>query len=317
MYEIKNMDYVLEKLGTNIYDFRSYLNKFKKFYEEDFIKLEDYWKGKTNIIDPNVLINFDYLYNEYFNLIFAFQRKTKGEIDLDFFELAEFFSDLKSHLDYIKNLPKYLKTSVNFVDVFEQPMIEYIVKDGDTLENIANKFYGDQEKFHLIMDYNNFDYYDVNTEGWIGRKIKIPAMRVLEKNILGIFDGLIGQNVLGKDIKSEFNFNSVDNENFDIQTVEFEECFQQGIMDIISEIEKGTVPEFPNIGNNIKTILGQNLGNLSYSMIINDLLISLKQEPTLKEVKITSLKIVEDKLEIEFSFINVLNGGFNFVYKVI
>lgn len=314
MFEIKDMDLALSKLGTNLYDFGSYLNRFKNFYENDFPKIEDYWKGKTNVIDPNILVNFDYLYNEYYNLIFAFQKKSKGVIDLDFFELAEFFADLKSHLDYIKNLPKYLKTSTNFVDVFEQPMIEYFVKEGDTLESIATKFYGDPEKFTLIMDNNNFDYYDVNSSGWVGSKIKIPAIRILEKNILGIFDGLIGLNVLGKDMKSNFAFTTIENSENDIETVEYEDCFMQGISDILNNTEKGTVPEFPNVGNNVKSILGQSLGNLSYSMIINDLLISLKQEPTLKEAKVTALRIIEDKLEIDFTFVDISNGNFNSTY---
>ena len=246
-------------------------------------------------------------------MISVFQKKCKSkDIDLDYFELIEYFDEIKNHLDYIKNLPQYLKTSTNFVDVFEQPVSEYLIKDGDTLESIARIFFGDPEKYDIIMDYNNLDYYDVNSDTWIGRRIKIPTDRIITKDIPGIIDGLVGLNVLGKDINSTFAFTQEQdiNGNFDIKTLEYEECFMQAISDLISKISKGTVPEFPSLGNNTLEIIGENLGALSYSMIINDLITTLRQEPTLNTVQITDVKLQDDAILIDFSFKSVLETSY-------
>lgn len=303
MTDIKNLQLILDKVQTNkTFDYLSYLRRFKSFYNSDLVILVNYWKGKNIDIDPNVLIEFDYLISEYDNMIFDFQKKIKSKnIDLDFFDLAEFFSELKMYLDYIKNLPKYLKTSINFVDIFEEPVIEYLVREGDTLESIAEKFFGDKELFNFIMDYNDIKYYNVNDANWVGKKIKIPARRTIKRNVVGIIDGLIGENALGKDVKSEFGFS-----NNDIDVVEYEDCFVQGINNILFDIPKGTVPEFPVLGNSTAKIIGKNAGALSYSMIVNDLKIALKQEPALDFIKITGMSLVDDALKINFTFKSVL-----------
>lgn len=319
MFEIKDLDIILKKVGNNLYDFSAYLNRYKNFYLNSFPILVDYWKGKDISVDPNILVEFDYLYHEYYNMIFAFQKKAKGkDIDLDYFEFVEYLNEIKNHIDYIKNLPRYLKTSINFVDIFEQPVIDYLVKEGDTLESISKMFYGDSENFGKIMDYNNLEYYDVNAIDWVGRKIKIPAHRIIKKDIPGIIDGLIGLNVLGKDINSNFSFSTIadENGNYDIENLEYEDCFEKAVKDILENIPKGSVPEFPYLGNNIKEIIGQNLGALSYSMIINSLIIAMKTEPTLSSVSVTDLKIIDDSMRIDFTFKSVLEKDYQLQYQV-
>lgn len=295
---------VLQKIQLgSTYDFQDYIERFNLFYRNYFIKLVNYWKFIDKELEPSVLIEFNQLYNDFLTMQDAFERRVDGsEYDLDFFDFAEYLADIKMSLDIIKNLPKYLKTSSNDIDKFEEPVIEYLVKQGDTLEKISKRFYGDSEYFGYIMDYNNIRYTEVNASDWIGRKIKIPARRIIQKDIEGIIDGLIGDNVLGKDIKSEFTFVSDD-----IETVEYEDCAMQTVIDFITSIEKGTVPEFPQVGNISKKIIGRGYGAMSLSFLINDYMTLFKLDPTIEVFTVTDVKLQDDALLIDFTF-RTING---------
>lgn len=303
---------ISEKVGNEYYNFSGYLLRYKNFCLEKLPKLVEYWKGNSSMIESDIIIEFNYLYQEYDNMIFAYELKLNSKtVDLDFFEISEFLGNIKMFLDYIKNLPKYLKTSINFVDIFEQPVVDYFVKQGDTLESIAKEFYDDPEFYEYIMDYNGLNYYDVDSATWIGKKIKIPAKRIITKDVYGIVDGLVGKNVLGKDIDSSFHFDSED-----IAVLIEEECFKKALEDILMEIPKGTVPEFPNVGNNVADILGKDAGLLKYNMIIRDLIKAVKHEPALDEINITNVGIKEDALFIDFEFTSVLGTTQRLTYSV-
>lgn len=295
---------VLQKIQSgSTFDFEDYIERFNNFYKNYFNELVLFWKTLSKEIEPKVLIEFDELFNEFDIMQDAFEKRVKGNVnDLDFFEFAEYLADIKLSLDLIKNLPKYLKTSSNFVDKFEEPVIEYLIRQGDTLESISKKFYGSSEFFGFIMDYNDIRYTEVNDSSWIGRKIKIPAKRIIQRDIDGILDGLIGNNVLGKDIKSIFSF--VDD---DIQTVEYEDCVIQTVEDILTKMEKGSIPEFPQVGNVTKNIIGKGFGGLSLSFIVNDYEALFKLEPTIEYFSVTNIELLDDALLIDFSF-KTING---------
>lgn len=294
----------LNKKGN--YNFKNYFERYQKFFVENYNSLITYWKNFETEIDFKILEEFDYLYKEYDNMIVSFQQLLNNEADnINYFNIAELLADMKSNLDYVKNLPKWLKTSDNYVDVFEEPYINYVVKQGDTLENISEKFYGNSEDFYFIMSYNNIRYNDVDAKDWIGKIIKIPARKKLIKDVESVFDALIGEKILGKDINKNFNF-----QDNDISNVEYDDCFQQAIQILLQECPRTAIPEFPKIGNNTYFIIGSNLGDLSFPMLKNDLESLMKIESTLKDFKITNMKIEEDSLRIEFSFESILGEVF-------
>ena len=108
------------------YDFESYITRIQTFWNDDFNKLVSYWKNNSSVLEPQVLFNFQNLYNEYEVVISSFQKASSGEdYNIEYFDFVEYLSDIKMMLDSIKNLPKFLKTSSNFIDVFEEPVIEY------------------------------------------------------------------------------------------------------------------------------------------------------------------------------------------------
>jgi len=284
------------------YDFESYITRIQTFWNDDFNKLVSYWKNNSSVLEPQVLFNFQNLYNEYEVVISSFQKASSGEdYNIEYFDFVEYLSDIKMMLDSIKNLPKFLKTSSNFIDVFEEPVIEYFVSQGDTIESIAKKYYGDQEQFGFILDYNNLMYFDVNDSSWVGTKIKIPFRRTLKKDVKTVVDGLIGDDILGKDLDSSFVFSSND-----LVTVSGESCLKKSVENLLS-LEKGSIPENTNIGLMSKNIIGQGLGNLSYIMIVNDFENLMMNEETIDFTKIINIEFNEDSLNIDFSF-TAING---------
>ena len=304
---------VLDKIQTGMsFDIISYITRYNNFFNNSFSTLVNYWKNNNSTINPSIIIEFEYLYNGYNNVINAFKQKTNSGInDLDYFYFANYLSDLKQSLDIIKNLPKYLKTSINFVDVFQDPVITYFVQEGDTLETIAQKFYGDSEQFGLIMNYNNFDYIIVNSINWIGMQIYIPAKRTLSKDVNGIIDGLVGQNILGCDINSNFAFI-----NDDIDTVAYQDCFTQSVLNMLTAIPLGSIPEFPMLGDIIPKIIGSDLGSLGFPMIVNEITSNMRLDTTIDTFNINNLTVNEDMILIDFTVKSILGSQYNNVVSV-
>ncbi len=299
---------ILDKMQKGMsYDIISYITRFNNFYNSSFNTLVSYWKSTNGTIDPSIITEFEYLYNSYNNVINAFQQKTNAGVnDLDYFDFAEYLADIKQALGIIKNLPKYLKTSTNYVDVFQDPVINYFVNEGDTLESIAQKFYGDSEMFGLIMDYNGLSYTDVNSSTWIGLLIYIPAKRTLVSNVEGIIDGLIGLNVLGRDINSTFAI-----VNNDIATVDFEDCFMQSVNNLVANIPLNSIPEYPNIGSISSKIIGSDLGSLSLPMVINEITSNMRLDSTISSFTVNNIVIQDDAMLIYYSVKSILGTQFS------
>jgi hypothetical protein len=72
-------------------------------------------------------------------------------------------------------------------------------------------------------------------------------------------------------------------------------------------MEVGTIPEYPNLGNRMASIIGMNLGQLSYTFILNDLQSLFNNDPTIKDLMITNVETIDDSIRIEFKY-NTVTG---------
>jgi len=290
---------------TSEFDYDEYLSRYQAFYGgAQYVALVEYWNKRNNEAPLLAIQEFDWLYDRYFFLIEELHRQISllSSMVVSVFELLEFFADVKLVLDTTRNLPKYLRVSSNMVDVFDIPVEEYLVKQGDTLESIALQFYGDMDRYVDIAEFNGIPYYEVNVAGWVGKLIKVPLILAKEQTrIPGIIDGQIGKSILGKDIKSEFAFLSND-----IETVEHEDCFVQSIFLMLGEMPRGSLPEYPTLGNNLASIIGKNVGALSTNLIITDFQSLFNSDPTFANVRVTRVTYDEGVIQIGFEFSSIL-----------
>ena len=74
---------------------------------------------------------------------------------------------------YMYGLTSHLST--------ETPYIEIVVEKGDTLDLLADKYYGRPDYFHIIADFNRIADPFINLSEYY-KKIKIPALASIEYN---------------------------------------------------------------------------------------------------------------------------------------
>jgi len=298
---------------TNIFNFKGYIERFNDFYVNDFPKLISYWNNSKNEINYQILKRFNELRQDWFEFNDGFSRymQTNSYL-LDYHDFQEYIDNVKYILDYILLLPQYFKTSLDDITVFEEPSIVYFVRSDDTLESIAQQIYADPNAFNIIMDNNNLRYTDVGSSSWVGRKILIPIRRKVVKDVPGIINGLIGEEVLGRDMEEIFSF-----ENDDIKVLNPEETFNQSLNLITSKINRGSLPEFLNLGNSVIGVTGEAIGSISLPIIANEIKTLLRLEPTLLTSSITNIKYEEKTgaMVIDFNFESIL--GIEHFQKVI
>jgi hypothetical protein len=304
----------LEKLQTvSFFDFYNYLDRYNAFFAGQNLSLMiSYWNKKIDSIEPQILKDFNWLFENYEPLSSELKRhvSTVRDYNYELFDLTNLFSDIQMNLQNIKKLPQYMRVSNNNVDVTSMPVVGYFVQGGDTLESISFDFFGDTKFASDISAYNHIHYYDVGNSSWIGRFLKVPLFKnSLTQKIDNIVDGQINKNILGKDIDRNFSFNSSGD---DIRTVEYEDCFLQFINILLKDSDKGTIPEFPSLGCSLSGIIGRNLGALSINSIKNEIISLAQTETTLKEMFFRSIKVVDDAVFLDIDFQNVLGKIINF-----
>ena len=130
------------------FDLIDFLNRCNAFFTSTNLQgFISFWSGQSQNIDITALQQFEQLYTDYFTVADQIGNAIPTLIDVntDDFDFIDFIFSLKANLDYVQNLPKYLRTSTDCINVFETAKVTYYVADGDTAESISLKFYGDTE----------------------------------------------------------------------------------------------------------------------------------------------------------------------------
>lgn len=284
----------LERISEENFDFLSFLSELKNFYEDEFILIVNYFENADVIIPYKQLQKLRDLKVKYDLAMNILKTKIdKEEVTLEHFQVQQIFNDFESLFGYMENIPKFLKTSNDNVYKTEKPVFEYTVKQNDTLETIAMYFYNDATQVPAILNENNLRYTDVNAVDWAGRKIKIPIQNAT-KDVAGVIDAPIGSLMLGKDIEKSFEF--VDD---DIKTLDGEETFEQSC-NVMFNLSKGDIPEYPNYGHILRQLISSNMGFLVNSALVVEMKRLFNSDSTVKTFNVRSLNVTDDALFFDF-----------------
>ena len=292
------------------FDLKGFIEDYNDFYINEYPDLLNYWKQRNGILKKDAIEKFNELNNRIYLIKSSFNKIKKEDDSLDAFEIIQVIDDIKTTLDTIKILPRYLGTSSNNVDVVEEPVVDYLIRQGDTLEIISKKFYNNPDDFDKIVDYNNIRYYEVNDSNWVGKRIKVPLKSLVEQISDEIIDVHSGESILGKDIDNDITLT-----NNDLDVVTSFSCFKQGVLSLLDS-PKGSIPEDLSLGHLLGQINGKNLGKLSFPMIGKELKELLSIEPSIKSSKITNIEIIDDAVYVDFTFESKLDNTFDIDYNL-
>lgn len=297
------METVLQKYSRiGYFDFIAHFKAVEDFYKESFPEIVTFFKSKTGNFPREKIKSLEQLIKNQNIAVLMFRDflDKEKEITMEHFTLQEVFDNFTSLIDFMQNVPKFLRVSKENVFQYKVPMAEYQVKQFDTLESIALKYFGNQEKWEEIAVQNNLSYFEVGDSNWVGRVLKI-RLDLTTQIIPGIIDVPIAEDMLGKDICKEFEFL-----NDDIKTVSGDSCFEQSCI-IMFNLHRGQIPENYNLGHVLNEVVGTNLQVFNNINVINEITNIFKIDPTVKDILLSDIEIEDDFVVANF-LITSING---------
>jgi hypothetical protein len=74
------------------------------------------------------------------------------------------------------------------------------------------------------------------------------------------------------------------------------------------EVQRSSIPEHPTLGTALASIIGKNVGPLSVTLVISELMSLFKSDPTFASAKVAKVEFLEDTISITFEFNSVLQN---------
>lgn len=254
-----------------------YLIKYRDFLQNDYSDIYSYYSGNVETISAEKLNNLSELLNLSNDLIRTFQTFSGKLGNVGYWELQRYCQDLKDTIERISKLPKYCRTAKTSRGYKPYVQIDGEIGGMKTVQDLSEQL-GGMSEIELIV--NN----DLQESDYEIDELKVIKALVNNKNdvvVNTILEPPIGKRIYGKDIKRKLSF--VDN---DLETVKYEDNVEQKC-NVLLELNKGDVPEFPNFGKNVS--FGSGMRNYNYAELILDIKNNFDQDDLFSDINITNI----------------------------
>ena len=294
-FDKNTIDYFSTSLRYNI---NTYVDLYSLFISDYQKKIENYYKFKDTIPDIEA---FDFLYslideaNKIDDLI-KINKKYFNKIN--HWEFVSFLDDIKNNLNTIQNTAKWVgsnKTKNNWRNITIQN--NYVLSQHETLENVVeDNFGGDIQNDWMDLSLrNNLLERDYTIDG--GNELQIS--KSISSNpkffIKTVVDSLIGEKLYGLDIYKKISY-----EDDDLKTLSPKETIKQSI-NILANLRKGDVPEFPKFGVDANLGVGSDVGQLIYSSIVRQMITVFSSDDTLIDFNVLDVSYDNTNLVIDYA----------------
>jgi len=267
----------------------------KRFFLSDYKNFVNFFGGNSNFLDQTSVKKLNQLCEQSFVISNLFLRNKKLMTTVDYWELLDSFEDVKTKLETTINISKYLRSSLIANQNRSGFVFNYDVVPEQTLENVSRTVLADSNSDDSWIDIaieNDLEEINYDIKG--GERIKLRK-RLFQANLVtSMIDNTVGERIYGKDIKRLFTY-----KDDDLESLQYKETVFQ-TADILSGLEKGDIPEFPQLGLDGQIYKGANLSQLNYSSIVRELRNNFASDDLFKDFEIKDFKIVDSDMFIEY-----------------
>lgn len=261
-----------------------YFKDFRDFLQEDYQDVYNYYSGISEDINSDKINKIKNLLKRSDDLVKSFQSFVGKLGNVGYWELQQYCQDLKDTLERIQKFPKYLKTSKSCRGYKPYIQVNENIGGMRTIEDISTSsgISGNE------MIFNN----DLEEEDWRINELSQIKVFIDNKNdivVNTIIEQPIGKRIYGKDIKRKISFS-----NNDLDIVKYEENIDQK-SEVLLELIKGDIPEFPTLGKDVDSISGS-YSSFNYAALVSDIQDSFMQDDLFEKVEISDIKIEDNKV---------------------
>jgi len=277
------------------YPIDQFLVSAKDFFKKDYMHFVLFFSGKSNTLDKGSIKRLNVLSEQSLIISHIFLYRKNQMNTIDFWELLSSFEDIKTKLETTLNISKYLRSSIIANRNRSGFVFNYNMTNEQTLETISRNILnqGDYEDdWSNIAIENDLKEIDYDISG--GTQLQLRKKLFQANIVTSMIDNTIGEKIYGKDIKRLLSF-----ENNDLATLEYKETVYQ-TAEILSQLEKGDIPEFPEMGINTSFYKGINMSQLNYPSIVRELRKNFQTDDLFQNFEIKNFNIKDGDIFIEY-----------------
>ena len=280
------MDMYEKFLSVTGYNIKDFFQSYVDFCSEYYPYIVDYYQGGE--INADSFYELDKLIAQINIIEPLFQLHENKLDDISMWELLESFSEIVTKLTTIKNSDRWLRSaSVGRTNTLQ---LEKQLRTGETFETVSEQ---------LELENPEDDWVDIVVPQYIieedyitgqgSNTFSVNLKNVGINYVDNVVDTLVDENILGKDLSTEFVF-----ENEDLKIIKFQKCMEQALQ-IILEAVKGCIPEFTDYGLP-SDFIGQTTNAIQYPIIFKSLMNMFQRDNRWASAELIDLKKVEDSI---------------------
>jgi hypothetical protein len=280
------MDMYEKFLSVTGYNIKDFFQSYVDFCSEYYPYIVDYYQGGE--INADSFYELDKLIAQI-NIIEPLFQLHENKLDnISMWELLESFSEIVTKLTTIKNSDRWLRSaSVGRTNTLQ---LEKQLRTGETFETVSEQ---------LELENPEDDWVDIVVPQYIieedyitgqgSNTFSVNLKNVGINYVDNVVDTLVDENILGKDLSTEFVF-----ENEDLKIIKFQKSMEQALQ-IILEAVKGCIPEFTDYGLP-SDFIGQTTNAIQYPIIFKSLMNMFQRDNRWASAELIDLKKVEDSI---------------------
>lgn len=280
------MDMYEKFLSVTGYNIKDFFQSYVDFCSEYYPYIVDYYQGGE--INADSFYELDKLIAQINIIEPLFQLHENKLDDISMWELLESFSEIVTKLTTIKNSDRWLRSaSVGRTNTLQ---LEKQLRTGETFETVSEQ---------LELENPEDDWMDIVVPQYIieedyitgqgSNTFSVNLKNVGINYVDNVVDTLVDENILGKDLSTEFVF-----ENEDLKIIKFQKSMEQALQ-IILEAVKGCIPEFTDYGLP-SDFIGQTTNAIQYPIIFKSLMNMFQRDNRWASAELIDLKKVEDSI---------------------
>ena len=274
------------------------LQDYIDFTDNDVSKLYQFYSGNSKTLNIEANDELDRLRLEIDLMFDVIRSNSYGLRSGEFWDLLEYFEDIRTKLDTIYNMPKYLHSSRFRGQMNSNVQLEHATKQNQTLEQMVSELGSSnpQQDWIDLALRNDLREEDYTTDG--GKLLKVTLQQARSIKVTSVFDVMIGDNVYGKDLDKKITFDSVEN---DLKILNYKDTLLQAVR-ILAGLRQNDNPEFPQNGIQKALIIGTNQNSAAYPVLLRQLYDTFGNDDTLFSFTLTNFdRESGDAVLIEFN----------------
>lgn len=280
-------------------EIESFLSRALNFFNTDYNMIVQYYSGRLQSINSLPFANFENLVNET-KVFFEIFRSNAGRMNnLKWWLLLEQIEEIDSRLKTLRKINKWSRSSIATVGYQSSTMVDYTLKEGQTLERVSQDIMqsaNPNDDWVDIAVNNRIEEENYSIEG--GTPMKLAFTKTNRNfNVNAVVDIINGKSIYGKDIYRRIQFDINTN---DLTYLSYDDTIVQAV-DILIKLRKNDNPGNPSRGLQTAVAVGGNRALLNFPIIIRQLNEVFAGDDTLKNFKVINITIDQDNLVCDYT----------------